>query len=106
MNKSVHYEQRLVDFECAYHFQISEMHVITAAHCVYNWTPDAFLVTIGDENVNPNIRDRDEGSYKVHSFETHPKYVNCRLDHDLAIIRLEHKVTWSDNAQPLCICER
>ena len=38
-------------------FQIKEMHVITAAHCVYNWTPDAFLVTIGDENVNPTIRD-------------------------------------------------
>ena len=83
--------------------QINEEYIITAAHCVYNWTPGAFMVTTGDENTNPEMRDSNEEMYKVQSFETHPNYANGLLDHDLAIVRLNRKVQWSMNAQPMCL---
>lgn len=63
-------------------------------------------MTTGDENTNPEMKETSEEMYKVHSFETHPNYINGQLDHDLAIIRLNPKVKWSMNTQPMCLCNK
>ena len=77
------------------------MHIITAAHCVKDKDSRQYRVEIG---VQDTQNTNDKRTYKVDSILIHPKYSSSRnlgIDHDLALIKLQNPVKFTDFAQPI-----
>ena len=60
-----------------------------------------WTVTIGDQNSN----DREDHEQNIPAAETilHPDYIFPNFVNDIALIRLERPVEWSEYAQPVCL---
>ncbi|XP_050574693.1 venom protease-like isoform X3 [Bombus affinis] len=80
---------------------ISARHVLTAAHCAIR--SDLYVVRIADLNLK---RD-DDGAHPIQmGFESkliHPNYISGQHPHDIAILKLERDVTFSDYIRPICL---
>ena len=82
--------------------------MITAAHCVVqkkNTKKDKYEVEIGVQDTRDSNNRR---VYKVDSILIYPKYSQSKnkgIDHDLALIKLEDAVDWTDFAQPINLVE-
>ena len=77
------------------------MHIITAAHCVTDKDSRKYIVEIG---VQDTRNTNDKRTYKVDTILIHPKYSSSRnqgIDHDLALIKLQNPVKFSEFAQPI-----
>ncbi|GIX98025.1 transmembrane protease serine 11C [Caerostris darwini] len=70
---------------------ITDSHVITAAHCVRERSPDVILVDIGDYDLldpqQPRLR-------KAKSLISFPEYKDHSFHSDIALIEFERPVTW------------
>ncbi|RZF38122.1 hypothetical protein LSTR_LSTR005483 [Laodelphax striatellus] len=82
---------------------ISDLHVITAAHCVVNISPDKLYILISEHNVAT----RDELTAEVRrvaKVTIHPHYGNTvKYNNDMAIIKLDARVMFRSAAQPACL---
>ena len=79
--------------------------MVTAAHCVVRSSADEYEVEIGVQDTRDSNRRR---VYKVDSIILHPKYnsrKNKGIDHDIALIKLEEEVEWTEFAQSVNLQE-
>ncbi|XP_050574672.1 venom protease-like isoform X2 [Bombus affinis] len=80
---------------------ISARHVLTAAHCAI--LNSLYVVRIGDLNLK---RD-DDGAHPIQmGFESkliHPNYIDGQHSHDIAILKLERDVRFSEYIRPICL---
>uniref|UniRef100_A0A452H7M6 Coagulation factor VII n=1 Tax=Gopherus agassizii TaxID=38772 RepID=A0A452H7M6_9SAUR len=76
--------------------------VVTAAHCLEYTHPNQLRVKLG------TIDHEDEGEQerKVSEIIMHEKYIPQKTDHDIALLRLEAPVNFSDYVVPICLPEK
>ncbi|XP_043106069.1 coagulation factor IXb [Puntigrus tetrazona] len=81
---------------------LSEVWVITAAHCVEGKL-GAFFIRVGEHDVSRNEgRESDHGIAEYH---IHPRYNSQQslYNHDIALLKLKVPVKFSDYALPICL---
>ncbi|XP_033346835.1 transmembrane protease serine 9-like, partial [Bombus vosnesenskii] len=80
---------------------ISARHVLTAGHCADD--EDLYVVRIADLNLK---RD-DDGAHPIEmgleSILIHPDYITGQPFHDIAILKLERDVPFSEYIHPICL---
>ncbi|XP_055598447.1 serine protease snake-like [Uranotaenia lowii] len=78
---------------------ISEWFVLTAAHCFKKTYPE--IVRLGEHN----LLDKDTyyADFEISEFVLHPNYVFGRVYYDIALIKLENKVNFSNHIRPACL---
>ncbi|XP_030563892.1 CLIP domain-containing serine protease B15 [Drosophila novamexicana] len=82
---------------------ISARTVITAAHCIYGYTPAQLRVYVGrhDTSLHP---EKDATLMTVESMRTHPDFVgNVVPDCDVGLLVLAEKVQFSYYVRPICL---
>ncbi|XP_076877296.1 coagulation factor IXa isoform X2 [Brachyhypopomus gauderio] len=82
---------------------LSELWIITAAHCLKESKDKAFFVRVGELDVS-----RIEGTeqdLEVEKAVPHPRYdpTVSTYNHDVALLRLRDPVQFSDRVRPVCL---
>ncbi|KAL0895608.1 hypothetical protein ABMA27_011699 [Loxostege sticticalis] len=76
-------------------FIINEDYVLTAAHCVYDATPSSTVLRVGSTL-------RDNGTIvPVAELTSHPDYNKIQYDSDVAVVRTEYPIVFSETVQPI-----
>ncbi|KAG9492252.1 coagulation factor X [Eleutherodactylus coqui] len=78
---------------------LSKQFVLTAAHCM-NQTK-YFKVVVGE--MNTDKKDASESVHKVDKIIIHPKFVRLTYDYDIAVIKLQEAINFTDNIIPACL---
>ncbi|XP_076330439.1 proclotting enzyme-like [Tachypleus tridentatus] len=86
---------------------VTRKHVITACHCVTNYKGEpyenTFMVRLGDHNL---LRDDDGATpidFAVKSIRYHHSYNPKLFANDIAILKLDGMVTFTDTIHPICL---
>ena len=79
---------------------ISDVHILTAAHCMNNKSPSEFVAIVGDYDWES---DSTQYRYNVKKIQNHYDYKQNSMDHDIAIITLDEKVEFRANQHPACL---
>ncbi|KAI8484056.1 hypothetical protein Bbelb_381740 [Branchiostoma belcheri] len=84
---------------------ISNLWVVTAAHCFSrNNDKDAWKVVAGIHDLNANA-DPDKQTKNIWRIILHEHFNHHNNDNDIALLRLESPVDWSDTVKPVCLPE-
>lgn len=79
--------------------------VITAAHCLYSngrqIVPEKVSIQLGKHNLN--IFDANTVEYQVFKLIIHPEYSPVDLQDDLALVKLETMVEYTQFIFPACL---
>lgn len=77
---------------------LDEKTILTAAHCLQNVTP-------GEVEVHAGVQHKDEfyQPLKVQQLIIHPLYDEASLTHDLAIIKLKHRLPFNNRIQRISL---
>ena len=78
---------------------ITNRHVLTAGHCVVKTRANHLLVSVSDHLTE--ILDTYEKNIRVANIIRHPRHE--KFENDLAILKLENPVTFSDYVKPICL---
>ncbi|KAK7070344.1 Tryptase gamma [Halocaridina rubra] len=83
---------------------ISDNHVLTASHCVisYRNVPSAIELSLGDWDLRSS-GDGQNLKVKVVRVTTHPNYNKHTLQNDVAVLKLDRKVTFNERIRPICL---
>ncbi|KAG9335324.1 hypothetical protein JZ751_005373, partial [Albula glossodonta] len=82
---------------------LSELWVITAAHCLREGTESSLIVRVGEHNIY--YTDDKEQDITVAEWHLHPRYkprINP-YNHDIALLRLSSPIRYSMYALPICL---
>ncbi|XP_042363818.1 chymotrypsin-like protease CTRL-1 [Plectropomus leopardus] len=80
---------------------ISDLWVLTAAHCIIVNRIDAWTLYIGRETqAGPNTH---EVSHTVSQVIIHPDYNNTLFNNDIALMQLSSPVTFTNYIRPICL---
>ncbi|XP_075949020.1 chymotrypsin-like protease CTRL-1 [Anarhichas minor] len=80
---------------------ISDQWVLTAAHCVVRSSPRAWILYFGRETQSgPNI---NEVNRTVSQIIVHPDYNTPLLNNDIALMKLQSPVIFTDYIRPVCL---
>ncbi|KAF5296976.1 hypothetical protein FQR65_LT10128 [Abscondita terminalis] len=94
---------------------ITNRYVLTSAQCTFTFNPeDIMLVRLEDYNLKtkvdcllvPELNDfecNDVQEHKVEDIKYHPFYNKYQYLNDIALLRLEVKVVFSDYVRPICL---
>ncbi|XP_043927820.1 coagulation factor VII-like [Protopterus annectens] len=82
---------------------VSPKWVITAAHCLVQKDKKNLHVILGEHNVN--TLDGSEVTSKVVDYILHEKYVKATSDNDIALLRLQKAVNYTQFIVPICLPE-
>ncbi|XP_070993732.1 coagulation factor IX-like [Oncorhynchus clarkii lewisi] len=82
---------------------LSQLWVITAAHCLVEGQQGSFFVRVGEHNIND--KEGTEQDHKVSKQYKHPLYDSQQslYNHDIALLRLHNPITFSSHARPICL---
>uniref|UniRef100_A0A667XK44 Coagulation factor IX n=1 Tax=Myripristis murdjan TaxID=586833 RepID=A0A667XK44_9TELE len=81
---------------------LSELWVITAAHCLVEGQ-GSFFIRVGEHNIYNN--EGSEQDYEVLVEHVHPRYDASvsMYNHDVALLRLQSPINFSTTARPICL---
>lgn len=81
---------------------LSELWVITAAHCLVE-AQGPFFVRVGEHNIH--IKEGTEQDYEVLEKHMHPRYNASQslYNHDIALLYLKKPISFSTTVRPICI---
>jgi len=79
---------------------ISDVHVLTAAHCTYGKSQGDFVAVIGDHDWTSNST---EDSHDIECIQNHYLYDSASMDHDISLLKLKEKVEFGPDQQPACL---
>ena len=77
---------------------ISDVHVLTAAHCMDGKSSKNFVAIIGGHDWTD-----DSTIYDVKCIQNHYKYDSTLMDHDISLLTLQNKVELNHNQHPACL---
>uniref|UniRef100_A0A182N6C5 Peptidase S1 domain-containing protein n=1 Tax=Anopheles dirus TaxID=7168 RepID=A0A182N6C5_9DIPT len=78
---------------------ISEQHVLTAAHCFSYAIPE--IVRLGEYDTGTNSV--EEYDAEIASYRRHPDHKHKWLYNDIAVVKLEHRITFTRHIRPACL---
>ena len=79
---------------------ISERYMLTAAHCLLGGRPQ--VVRLGALNLTSTSAG-DPQEYLIEEVVQHPQYRHPLVYHDLALLRLDRRVRFSEHVKPFCL---
>uniref|UniRef100_A0A4W5R901 Coagulation factor IXa n=1 Tax=Hucho hucho TaxID=62062 RepID=A0A4W5R901_9TELE len=82
---------------------LSQLWVITAAHCLVEGQQRSFFVRVGEHNIYD--KEGTEQDHEVSKQYKHPLYDSQQslYNHDIALLRLHTPITFSSHARPICL---
>ncbi|KAL7863249.1 hypothetical protein SRHO_G00122330 [Serrasalmus rhombeus] len=82
---------------------VSELWVITAAHCLEECKDKDFIVRVGEHDVSK--KDSTEQDLGVEKRVVHPRYnpAVSLYNHDVALLRLRSPIRFSEHVGPICL---
>ncbi|XP_072948034.1 venom serine protease-like [Epargyreus clarus] len=82
---------------------ITNQHILTAAHCVSQRPYSSLAVIVGEHDVSTgNDTDYTQG-FRVSSYVIHPDYNEDTLENDIAIIKIQGTIVFSEYVGPVCL---
>ncbi|XP_046615531.1 venom protease-like isoform X1 [Neodiprion virginianus] len=81
---------------------VSSRHIITAGHCVFN-RKDLYLVRLGDLDLVSDNDGANPIDIPIEKITIHPDYDPSHYTNDIAVIRMERNVPFSQNIHPICL---
>ncbi|XP_012521492.2 uncharacterized protein LOC105827856 [Monomorium pharaonis] len=81
---------------------INERWVVSAGHCFYHAQDNYWVARIGATR-RGSFRSPHEQLLRVDYISLHPDYVDNGFINDIAVIRLERSVSFSDYIRPVCL---
>lgn len=82
---------------------ISENYVLTAAHCTDSSLGKPVAVRLGELNLVRNDDGASPENYKVVQVVAHPEYRSAAKYNDIALLRLDRQVEFSNTVRPACL---
>lgn len=76
---------------------ISDVHVVTSAHCTDGMTPEDFVVITGNHD------DSTGTTFGVKCVQPHKRYNASTMDYDYSLITLQNEVQFGPTQQPACL---
>lgn len=80
---------------------ISEMQVLTAAHCLSGVSPEDLTLVMGTNSLGKRSKNSEER--KAGQFYIHPKFKPPLVYHDVAIIELKSPLVFGGSIYPICL---
>ncbi|CAL4065867.1 unnamed protein product [Meganyctiphanes norvegica] len=81
---------------------VSDLHILTAAHCLYSWDHIKFRVIVGDHHLDHE--DAKQATHTVDKWTLHPEFQDVTpYSNDIAIIKLLKPVTMSSHVNTACL---
>ncbi|KAJ8672960.1 hypothetical protein QAD02_004221 [Eretmocerus hayati] len=81
---------------------ISSRHVVTAAHCVYD--KDALeIVRLGEYDLTSDKDGAHPIDVRIQKKIIHPRFNPRQLENDIAILKLDKEVKFTDEIHPICL---
>ncbi|XP_032677716.1 uncharacterized protein LOC116847141 isoform X2 [Odontomachus brunneus] len=81
---------------------INDQWIISAAHCFYHAQNDYWVARIGATR-RESFRSPHEQLLRLDHISLHPNYIDSGFVNDIAVLRLERPVTFSDYIRPVCL---
>ncbi|XP_065083227.1 trypsin-1-like [Ochlerotatus camptorhynchus] len=81
---------------------ISDQHVLTAAHCVHGFNPAKITVVLLDHD-RSSTTEAETITSKVERVIKHNGYNSNNYNSDIAVLKLENKIMFSDKIRPVCL---
>ncbi|KAJ8669812.1 hypothetical protein QAD02_001071 [Eretmocerus hayati] len=81
---------------------ISSRHIVTAAHCVHS-KKNLQLVRLGDHDLSSYYDNARAVELRIERQICHPNYKPSTGENDIAILRLQDEVRFSDYVRPICL---
>ncbi|NP_001166063.1 serine protease [Nasonia vitripennis] len=78
---------------------ITSRHVVSAAHCFYEVKLNA-IATLGSTTLDTAD---DAVHYSIKKIYIHPKYNHSGFENDVALLKLDEEVEFTDAIQPICL---
>ena len=81
---------------------ISRFHLITAAHCLKDFSKSSYLVRVGDCHLD--IKEIEEDDYDIDEITFH-EYFNegPYLNNDIALVRIKGELTFGEHVSSACL---
>lgn len=81
---------------------ITNLHVLTAAHCIYRYDKNELTVRLGeyDQKVKNETRSRD---FRILEIRQHIDFDETTYDNDIAILKLHQSVLFNSYIWPVCL---
>ena len=79
---------------------ITRRHVITAAHCIRD---DLVTVLLGEHDIDSDEDGANPESFNIDNVTSHEKYNSRNFNNDIALIKLDRDVEYSDGIRPACL---
>merc|ERR1712121_262500 len=81
---------------------ISDQWIVSAAHCFYRWKRlSDYTITVG--SYDRDDIDKNQQNLKLGGIWVHEDYNSRTLDNDIAMLKLEQPITFSDYISPACV---
>jgi secreted trypsin-like serine protease len=84
---------------------ISDQFILTAAHCDRSKTKDIFA-RLGDQNIRSTNDGLNEVDVPIVAFTKHELYTKASKQHDIAVAKLQYRVSFSKTIRPACLWQR
>lgn len=84
---------------------ISELFVLTAAHCTRLTNANAFA-RLGDQNIRSTDDGVNEVDVPIVDFIKHEGYSRSTRQHDIAVAKLQYRVGFSKTIRPACLWQK
>lgn len=81
---------------------ITQLHVLTAAHCLRSQTPDEMFVRLGEYDFARDGSPTSE-DHEVEYFIIHSGYDKFTHENDIAILKLKDKAQFTHFIRPICL---
>ncbi|XP_063833695.1 venom serine protease 34-like [Ostrinia nubilalis] len=81
---------------------ISKRYVMTAAHCLTGQSLSNLAIIVGEHDVTVGDSPATQG-FQVISAIIHPNYTPSNYDYDIAILKTNADITFSDRVGPVCL---
>lgn len=91
-----------VSYQCAGSL-VSDLYVLTAAHCGYADRARPTVVRLGDLNLKLQEPELPELDIPIARFIGHPNYDKSKKQNDIALVQMNRPVTFTKFIRPACL---